>query len=283
MFDVDDDGKLIYDGDVPADPDVGSLYGVTPAPAETLASEEGDPQEAPETAPSEEGEGDPSGTPLPSLESSPPPEWFPFPDVLTGSGNSALSPGLTGSGNSASAPGGLSISGGDVSLSTSGDVYIYPEGAEEEPLPEDRSSTAATVTGLPSSASLAYLGDVVDGYPSHYKYMAFKTDANYGQSMVLYIGAAGSKNPSQNRLDFTDVDRIEVNYVRSGSAYYYQYTKQHYDSYQVAYNTDVFLYTNVVDGYARFGRDTFSPLALVLILAAVAEVLAVFFRGGVKK
>ncbi|AXH73581.1 MAG: hypothetical protein [Inoviridae sp.] len=101
--------------------------------------------------------------------------------------------------------------------------------------------------------------------------------------MVLYIAALGSKNPAQNRLDFEDVDRVEINYVRSGNTYYYQYVKNHYDSFQVSYSSDVFLYTNVVDGYARFHRTAFSPLVWILLLAAAVAVVSLFLKGGGKR
>lgn len=175
---------------------------------------------------------------------------------------------------------------GDLSLTTTGNVFVYPEEPEEELSLEEvlagRSSAAATVQGLPNSSSLDYLEDIVRGYPAHYKYMAFKSDANYAQSMVLYIGSSGVKNASQNRIDFTNVDRIEVNYIRSGTTNYYQYTKAHYDNYQIPYNTDVFLYTNVVDGYAQFDSKLSFSVSGCLFLAAAVAILLLIFRGGGK-
>ncbi|AXF52338.1 MAG: hypothetical protein [Inoviridae sp.] len=113
--------------------------------------------------------------------------------------------------------------------------------------------------------------------------MAFKTDASYSQSMVLYIGAIGEKNASQNRLDFKNVDRIEINYVRSGSTYYYQYQKYHYDSYQIPYNTDVFLYTNVVDGYAVFDSPGPYSVTALLFLAFAIAIISLIVKGVGKR
>lgn len=187
--------------------------------------------------------------------------------------------------------GGLDVSGGDLSffdsdkpftMTTSGDIYVYPDHPENLSLETDRSVSSADVTGLPNATSLQYLEDVARGYPSWYKYMAFKSDANYSQSMVLYIAASGEKNPSSSRMDFKDVDRIEINYIRSGNTYYYQYKKSHYASYQVPYNTNVFLYTNVIDGYAHFDIKQPYSITGILFVAAAVALLSLILRGGGK-
>lgn len=266
MFDVSEDGDLIYN----VDPDV------TPVP-----SEDGSLFSAPSRSPAPQGEISQDGADGAvigdaAFELSPSPSPEPVFNPVTGQlpvpspspDPSGLFPELEG----------------DLSLTTSGDIYIYPEMPEEELSPEEwdaaRSVTSANVTGLPNSTSLQYLEDVARGYPAHYKYMAFKSDASYSQSMVLYIGAAGEKNAFQNRLEFTDVDRIEVNYIRNSSTNYYQYVKSHYDSYSVPYDTNVFLYTNIIDGYAEFDIDSPFPVAGFLFLAAAAVILSLIFRGG---
>lgn len=264
MFDVSENGDLIYNNN----PDV------TPFP-----SEDGSLYSVPDGTPASQGE-DGYGTVLgdAAYESVAPPAPSPDPfiDPVTGElifpspspGLSSPFPDLTGG----------------LSLTTSGDIYIYPDMPEEELSLEEwdasRSVTSANVTGLPNSTSLQYLEDVVRGYPSHYKYMAFKSDSSYSQSMVLYIGVSGEKNVSQNLMQFTDVDRIEVNYIRSSSTNYYQYVKSHYDSYSVPYATNVFLYTNIVDGYAEFDIDSPFPVSGFLFLAAAAVILSLIFRGG---
>lgn len=268
MFDVSENGDLIYNNN----PDV------TPIP-----SEDGSLYSVPDETPAPQGEnGD--GTVLgdAAYESAAPPS--PSPDVVIDPVTGELitpspSPDVTS----------FPELTGDLSLTISGDVYIYPDIPENqatemslEDLEAARSVTSASVTGLPNSTSLQYLEDVARGYPAHYKYMAFKTDASYSQSMVLYIGAAGEKNASQNRLDFTDVDRIEVNYIRTGSTNYYQYVKNHYSTYQIPYDTNVFLYTNVVDGYAQFDIDKPYPVSGFLFLAAAIAILLMIFRGGGK-
>lgn len=250
MFDVDENGDLIYSPDADATPlpDIqdGSLF------------------DSQDTSPAPQGEGtDYSSDDL--SEEIPPADDF-TPDA---------------SPVPVTAP--FDVSGGDLSLTTSGDIYIYPDFPADPYALEDRSATSATVTGLPNSSSLQYLEDVARGYPSWYKYMAFKTDASYSQSMVLYIGSAGKKDASRNRIDFTNVDRIEINYVRSGSSYYYQYQKYHYDSYQIPYNTDVFLYTNAVDGYAEFDLQKPYSVSGLLFLALAIVVIGFIFRGGGKR
>lgn len=274
MFGAAEDGTLIYDGDtdpgVPAPDGDGGLFAPPAEPEEVLP-------EAPVEGASLDGE-----APADAGEDISLPELMPpSADGLTGSGNSASLP--TGSGNTVYVPVAVPSEDADVSLTTSGDVYIYPELPDAEPLADARSATAANVDGLPNATSLAYLEDVAAGYPSWYKYMAFKTDANYSQSMVLWIAPQGVKHPSQNRLEFSGgVDCIEVRYIRSSSTSYYQYYKTHYDSYSIPYDTDVFLYTDVVDGYARLDLQPGLPLPGILLGAAVLAVVLMIFRGGAK-
>lgn len=268
MFDVDEDGALIYvpdndAGDSAADAD-GTLFDGSPEPSEALE------MDAFEDALDDEASD----------------EELPASDEEPGLADEDIDSSLTGSGNSVTLPvSGLSISGEEMSITTSGDVYIYPELPDEEPLSEMRSAYSATVQGLPNTTSLAYLEDVAAGYPSWYKYMAFKTDANYSQSMALWIAPVAVKNPAQNRIDFSGgVDCIQVNYVRSGSTstYYYQYSKTHYDSYQIPYDSDVFLYTDVVDGYAEL--DVMEPYSItgIALLAFAVVVAFKILRGGGK-
>lgn len=268
MFDVDADGNLLYipdtDSDNGSDPDDGSLFDPgSDAPSQEDVLEDAPPDQEGNPL---DGEADPSAEITPS----------PAPD----------DPFFTGSGNSVPVSvSGLSVSGEDITLTTSGDVYIYPDGPEAVLLAEDRSAYTASVQGLPNTTTLAYLEDVAAGYPSWYDYMCFKTDSNYAQSMCLWIGPKAEKNPSQNRIDFSGgVDCIQVNYVRSGSTsnYYYQYSKVHYDSYQIPYNSDVFLYTNVVDGYAEFDVPKGLNVAGIVFVAFAVVVLSAIFRGGGK-
>lgn len=274
MFHADEDGTIIYDGDTdpgaPVPDGDGGLFAPLAEPEEAFpeAPVEGAPLDGEAPADADED------IPLPEL--TPPPV-----DGLTGSGNSASLP--TGSGNMVYVPVAVPSEDADVSLTTSGDVYIYPELPDAEPLADARSATVANVDGLPNATSLAYLEDVAAGYPSWYKYMAFKTDANYSQSMALWIAPQGVKHPSQNRLEFSGgVDCIEVRYIRSSSTSYYQYYKTHYDSYSIPYDTDVFLYTDVVDGYARLDLQPGLPLPGILLGAAVMAVVLMIFRGGAK-
>lgn len=313
MFETDENGDLIYiDNNTPAsdqdemenfsgsendnsdagdffdavsDPD--SLFTV-PAESEEefseefpeASSEESSVEESADSSASEENTGEETApepeTPVPSP--SPSPEG-----LDPGASPSPLPDGLDPSLSPSPAPAQIvnpmiNLEPEELSVTTSGDIYIYPDVPEEEMPAEARAVTSATVTGLPNSSSLQYLEDVMRGYPSHYKYMAFKSDANYSQSMVLYVGAAGEKNPAQNRIDLTDVDQIEVQYTRSGSTYYYSYYKTHFDSYQISYDSDVFLYTNVVEGYAQFDLPKSFPVSGYIFLALCVAVLALIFR-----
>lgn len=255
MFDVNENGDLIYS----------NPSGATPVPGIPGGSLYDAPEETP--APQDDGIDSPSGDASADIQ---------IPDGSL----SSPDPGRIDS--DVSGGDAFPVSG-DLSLTTSGDIYIYPDIPADASLLDDRSAASATVLGLPNTASLQYLEDAARGYPSWYKYMAFKTDASYSQSMVLYIGAAGEKNPSQNRIDFTNVDRIEINYIRSGTTNYYQYQKYHYDSCQVPYNTDVFLYTNVVDGYAEFDLPSGLPVAGILFTALAVGIVSLILKGGGKR
>nr|WP_300848509.1 hypothetical protein [uncultured Acetatifactor sp.] len=267
MFGTAEDGTLIYDGDT----DVGG------AAADGVPALFDVPQET--DAPPGEGVLE---NPAPDAQAPGEAPADAAPEGLTGSGNSLLPP--TGSGNAVYVP--VASPDGDFSVTTSGDVYIYPELPDAEPLAEERSAYSATVTGLPNSSSLSYLEDVAAGYPSWYSYMCFKTDANYSQSMALWIGPKAEKSPSQDRIGFPDgVDCIEVRYVRSGSSstYHYQYAKTHYNSYQIPYDSGVFLYTNAVDGYAALDVPEPFPLPAILFAGLAVIVLSLIFRGGGKQ
>lgn len=260
MFDVNSDGNLLYSLDT------GSGNTAAP-PAGSLFSPDSADQDDASQEPLEDS----------SLLSPDAPE--PPADIdLEVDSDPDSSSSSTGSGNNVVFP---EIQ--DFSVTTSGDVYIYPDSPEEEPLAELRSVFSANVLGLPNSTSLSYLEDVVAGYPSWYKYMAFKSDANYSQSMVLWIAPQGVKSASQNRLEFTDVDCIEVAYVRSGSTNYYEYRSAHYDSYSIPYDPEVFLYTNVVGGYAQFERSSISFSTGLLFAALAAVIMFRIFKGGGKK
>lgn len=243
MFEVDENGDLIYNGESDPVSDDGDLFNI---PEDVVSDEEPLPEENIEI------------------------NEFP----------------LTGSGNSFTLPvSGLSVSGEDINLTTSGDIYIYPDLPDDEPLMEDRSVYTANVTGLPNTTTLAYLEEAAKGYPYWYDYMCFKTDANYSQSMCLWIGPKAEKNPAQNRIDFSDgVDCIQVNYIRNGSTsnYYYQYSKVHYETYQIPYNSDVFLYTNIIDGYAQFDIKKDFPVSGYLLLGIIIGIIFLIFRGGGK-
>lgn len=257
MFDVDENGQMQYipDPDNTPDPDLpgDSLYS---PPVDQAEEMEASPSPAPEEESGMETDNDPDQA---------------IDQLTSTSGNNTYQLVIPG----------LEFDSEDMAITTSGDIYIYPDLPEEETfaLDDTRSSTSATVTGLPNSSSLQFLEDVSRGYPSWYMYLCFKTDASYSQSQVLYIGEKAEKNPSQNRIDFTNVDKIEVNYIRqSSSSSYYQYTKTHYDSFQVSYNTDVFLYTNVVDGYAEFDiPSSKNPVygLLIPLIAVICMILGI--------
>lgn len=201
MFESDDDGNLTYV------PETGSGNSVS-LPDGSLF------------APGSESEEVASEVPLEGQA--------PAPEEPEADSEDDLFPVVTGSGNNVQIPVLQNVE--EMSITTSGNVYVYPEVPDAEPLAEARSVSSATVLGLPNSTSLSYLEDVARGYPSWYKYMAFKSDASYSQSMVLWIAPQGVKNASQQRIDFTDVDCVEVAYVRSGSTNYYQYRSVHYPS-----------------------------------------------------
>lgn len=304
MFETDENGNILYiDNTAPPDPDQveaessaemendnpetddfpdsaadpDSLFSVPETPQEESdeAPEESSDAESMEGPSSEESVSDPE-IPVPSL--TPSPDVL-SPDVSPSPLPDGMDPGLLPSPAPAQIVNPtINLDPEELSVTTSGDIYIYPDGPEEEMLAEARAVSSATVTGLPNTSSLQYLEDCMRGYPSHYKYMAFKSDANYSQSMVLFVGASGEKNASQDRIDLTDVDQIEVRYTRSGSSYYYSYYKTHFDSYQISYNSDVFLYTNVVEGYAQFDLPKSFPVSGYLFLALGIAVLALIFR-----
>ena len=134
----------------------------------------------------------------------------------------------------------------------------------------------ATSPGIPNSQSLSYLEDVVAGYPSYYKYVAYRTSTDYSQAMVLYV--ARKAELTGNTVLMQDVDVIQLVYDRGAGSYNARYYReyQHRDTESVVLSDNAFVYTNVTDGYAQFDAAADAALSSHLLVAAMLGALISF-------
>lgn len=109
----------------------------------------------------------------------------------------------------------------------------------------------SSATGFPNSSSVAYLEDVVKGYPLDYDYVAYRTDDNYSQAMILFIGPRSTVSGSTVTIE--DCDVIELQY-NTGSGYNSFITRNmyHEDIAEINLVNSTLAYTNTVPGYATF-------------------------------
>lgn len=136
----------------------------------------------------------------------------------------------------------------------------------------------SSATGYPNSSSVAYLEDVVAGYPVGYDYVAYRTSDEYAQPMVLIIGPKASV--SGDTVSIENADIIELVY-NQGSGYNSYVTRSYSQdpAASVTLNPESLVYTNVLPGYATFevsGREE----SFNLNFAAGLIVAVVFFLIG---
>lgn len=142
----------------------------------------------------------------------------------------------------------------------------------------------SSATGFPNTSSLAYLEDVVQGYPLDYGYVAYRTNDSYAQSMILFIGPEYSYSGDQ--IEIQDCDIVELEYVQGSgySNYYISRTYDHEDLSQVTISDTSLVYTNIIPGYAAFETTmqhsmTGSYLIAALIGAAASFILSRLIGG----
>lgn len=138
------------------------------------------------------------------------------------------------------------------------------------------SENSSTVTGTVNTTVLDMCDRIIDDYPSHYKYAAFRIDSDDSYRTTLYI----SKNASYDggMIAFSE-DCIAVNFYRttSGTGYngYIYYNVSETPNASVYIGNDHIVYTNVLDGYPTLGsktpvnNDWIYIMLLVIILVIV--------------
>lgn len=136
----------------------------------------------------------------------------------------------------------------------------------------------SAAAGYPNSSSLSYLEDIVSGYPLHYKYLSFRTDDQYAQSMVLYVAPVASIEGSTVTLE--DCDVVNLDYIRDTGSYtnYLDRTDSHEDSVTLDIPTGSLVYTNIVPGYGTFQttiEETAGTNHLTFILIGAAALFVI--------
>ena len=119
------------------------------------------------------------------------------------------------------------------------------------------SENSSTVTGTVNSTVLDMCDRIIDDYPSHYRYAAFRIDSDDSYRTTLYI----SKNATyENGTIYFSEDCIAVNFYRTttntGYSGYIYYNVSDAPNASVYIGNDSIVYTNVIDGYPTLGNKT---------------------------
>lgn len=119
------------------------------------------------------------------------------------------------------------------------------------------SENSASVTGTINTTILDMCDRIVDDYPSHYKYAAFRTDTDDSYRTILYIAKKATYD--NGSITFSD-DCIAVNFYRttttSGYSGYIYYDVSKSPNATVTVGSKSIVYTNVIDGYPTIGNKT---------------------------
>lgn len=170
------------------------------------------------------------------------------------------------------------VSDGDVPSTDT--PVVYADTTEMVSLLSDTvellSENSSTVTGTVNTTVLDICDRIIDDYPSHYRYAAFRIDSEDSYRTILYI--AKKADYENGVITFSD-DCIAVNFYRttttSGYSGYIYYNVSDAPDATVTVGTDAIVYTNVIDGYPTLGNKTPASLdwlytiLLVIILVVV--------------
>lgn len=161
----------------------------------------------------------------------------------------------------------------DLGEAPSGDVITYNVYA----IPSD-------TTGYPNANSLSYLEDVVKGYPIDYDYVCYRTDSQYAQSMILYVGKNASLNGSTVHFDYCDIIELDYRYENYNNSWL---DRNYYidSDVNITLNQETLAYTNVLPGYATFDTTMEDSKAGLLlaggILVAAFSFVIIRILGGI--
>lgn len=169
------------------------------------------------------------------------------------------------------------VSAGD----TSGTTLVYTDASEMVSLLSDTvellSENSSTVTGTINTTILDMCDRIIDDYPSHYKYAAFRIDSDDSYRTILYI--AKKAKLDGDTITFSD-DCIAVNYYRttisSGYSGYIYYNVTDSPNATVTIGSNSIVYTNVIEGYPVLGNKTpvsYDWLYIVLLVIILIVVL----------
>lgn len=137
-----------------------------------------------------------------------------------------------------------------------------------------------TAYGTFNSQILDLLDRIVDGYPSDYEYVAFRTSVTDTYATKMYIGKHGFRDGNKLRLrDGCD----EISFIRStGTNAHLYYTVRTVDSGSVLLADDSIIYSNISTGLPTLGDPRAGNLSISLFVIPVL-VACLFFILGRKK
>lgn len=175
---------------------------------------------------------------------------------------------------------GLDDPAGDNTVSDGNAIVLQADTSQMVSLLSDTvqllSENSATVTGTVNTTVLDMCDRIIDDYPAHYKYAAFRIDSDDSYRTTLYI--AKKATYAGGTVTFSE-DCIAVNFYRTttsgGYSGYIYYNVSDAPSASVYIGNDSIVYTNVIDGYPALGNKTpvsndwLYIILIVMILVAV--------------
>lgn len=171
------------------------------------------------------------------------------------------------------------VSSGDIA----GTTVVYTDTSEMVSLLSDTvellSENSSTVTGTINTTILDMCDRIIDDYPSHYKYAAFRIDSDDSYRTILYIAKKATLDG--DTITFSD-DCIAVNFYRTtistGYNGYIYYNVTDSPNATVTIGSNSIVYTNVIEGYPALGNKTPVSYDWLYIILMVIILIVVLVR-----
>ncbi|MCM1191051.1 MAG: hypothetical protein NC123_04375 [Butyrivibrio sp.] len=180
----------------------------------------------------------------------------------------------------------FSVSGNDLELIEPSVPYSEVESLVdtlvEESLAETRAANLSIADAYLSSAIVDVFSRVVDGSPAHYKYVAYRLNANDANEGYLLIDSRAKVNG--NCLEFSPGAQLCHYYRYSYTSGYQTYWNYKYDvseitdTYRIPYTNGQLIYTNMVSGFPVLSENNEKHLGSILIPVCICAVIFFVMR-----
>lgn len=176
----------------------------------------------------------------------------------------------------------VSVSGNDLETVPPSVTYEEVEALVTEALADSRAANLSIADAYLSSAIVDVFSRVVDGYPTHYKYVAYRTNSTDSNEGYLLIDSTAKVNG--NYLEFSPGAKLCRYYRESYTSGYqtywnYKYSvTETYDTYRIPYANGQLIYTNMVSGFPTLSEHTENYIASILIPVFVCALIIFIMR-----